>query len=74
MILYKIEYSKTVKLVIRLFCNQWVAGSTPVTSSIQNPWIHLGPGIFLCRTQSPSCAKNDFSVKFVQDATKILSL
>jgi putative ABC transport system permease protein len=47
-------------MAAQLICNQWVAGSTPVTSSIQNPWIHLDPGIFLCRTQAPSCAKNDF--------------
>nr|DAI87859.1 MAG TPA: hypothetical protein [Caudoviricetes sp.]DAL89196.1 MAG TPA: hypothetical protein [Caudoviricetes sp.] len=40
MILYKTEHSKTVELVIRLFCNQWVAGSTPVTSSKKNPAIY----------------------------------
>ena len=33
MILYKSERLKMPELVIGLFCNQWVAGSTPVTSS-----------------------------------------
>ena len=31
---------KTLAMAAQLICNQWVAGSTPVTSSKKNPAIY----------------------------------
>ena len=71
-------------MAAQLICNQWVAGSTPVTSSKKNPTIYrqnggVYRGIFAfvcvanlseCALFVPYCSKNALSECLVLDARR----